>query len=137
MLPVGGTIENAIYSYIADTEEADRANIESELKKHNLIYYHITIKPGYYEGFHLDIESNYPVSFDSWEDKREAQKEITEIKQLLLNCVDLGLRQVFPGWCTTYKDRETTIRAVHDAVKDMREEARQTPTWRQYERETA
>lgn len=133
----GGTIEEAIYDYIRDTEEEDQSNIENELNKHHFYYYHIKIEPGYYEGFSLDIESNFPVAFNDWTEKREAQKEITEIKQFLLACVDLGLCEVWPGWCTSYKDRPTTIKAINKAVKEMREEARQTPTWSQYERQEA
>lgn len=133
----GMDIDEAIYSYIRDCEGEDRANIETELEQHHFYYYRVKIEPGYYEGFSLDIESNFPVCFNDWQEKREAQKEITEIKSFLLACVDLGLCEVWPGWCTSYKDRETTIKAVHKAVKEMREEARQTPTWLQYEREGA
>lgn len=130
-------IDEAIYCYIRDTEEDDQANIESELNKHKFYFYHIKIEPGYYEGFSLDIENNFPIAFNDWQEKREAQKEITEIKQFLLTCVDLGLCEVWPGWCTSYKDRPTTIQAVNEAIKEMREEARQTPTWSQYERQEA
>ena len=133
----GGNIEDAIYDYIRNTAEEDQFNIEYELNKHRFYYYHIKIEPGYYEGFSLDIESNFPIAFNDWTEKREAQKEITEIKQFLLTCVDLGLCQVFPGWCTSYKDRPTTIQAVYKAVKKMREEALQTPTCSQYERQEA
>ena len=130
-------VDEAIYCYIRDAAEDDQANIEHELSKHRFYYYHIKIEPGYYEGFSLDIESNFPIAFNDWQEKREAQKEITEIKQFLLACVDLGLCEVWPGWCTSYKDRQTTIKAVNKAIKAMREEARQTPTWSQYERQEA
>ena len=77
----GGTIEEALYSYISDSYENDRENIENELAKHHFYYFHITIKPGYYEGFTLDIENNFSVALDGYEDRREALKEITEIKK--------------------------------------------------------
>lgn len=73
--------ENALYE--AASREAyeyyfdDKANVKSIMNKYSFYYYHVTIEPGYYEGFSLNIENNYPVAFDSWEDKREAQKEIT------------------------------------------------------------
>ena len=38
---------------------------KKELQKHNFCYYHIAIEPGYYEGFSLNIENNYPVALDS------------------------------------------------------------------------
>lgn len=61
----GGTIENAITEYIEDCYNCDYENIKTELEKHNFYYYHIAIKPGYYEGFTLDIENNFPVALDS------------------------------------------------------------------------
>ena len=117
-----------------DFMEADFANIETELNKHSFQYYHITIKPGYYEGFTLDIENNFPVAFDSWEDRKEANKEITEIKGFLIDCAGFGLVQCSPGWCTGYNDYKGTIVAIKAAIKEMREEVKRTPTWAQYER---
>ena len=130
----GGTIENAIADYIQSCYESDFENIETELNKHNFHYYHITIKPGYYEGFTLDIENNYPVALDSWQDRRDANKEITEIKQFLIDCAGLGLVQCSPGWCTGYNDYNGTIKAIKAAIKEMRDELRTIPTWAQYNR---
>lgn len=130
----GGTIENAIANYIEDCYSCDYENIKTELEKHNFHYYHIVIKPGYYEGFTLDIENNYPVALDSWEDRRGANKEITEIKQFLIACAGLGLVQCSPGWCTGYNDYNGTITAIKAAVKEMRDELRTIPTWAQYNR---
>lgn len=128
------TDENAVYAAACDEistcYESDCENIEHELSKHNFHYYHITIKPGYYEGFTLDIENNYGLAYDSWEDKREAQKEITEIKQFLITCAGLGLVKCSPGWCTGYSDYNSTIKAIGKAIKEMREESRTTPTER-------
>ena len=124
----GGTLENAIDDYIPGCYESDFENIECELKKHTFHFYHVVIKPGYYEGFTLDIENNFPVCFDSWEHEREAQKEITELKQFLIDCAGLGLVKCSPGWCTGYSDYNGTIAAIKEAVKAMGEEAKQTPT---------
>ena len=130
----GGTIENAIAEYIDECYNSDYANIETELKKHNFYYYHITIKPGYYEGFTLDIENNFPVALDSWKDRRDANKEVTEIKQFLIVCAGLGLVKCSPGWCTGYSDYNDTIKAIKAAIKEMRDELRTIPTWAQYNR---
>ncbi len=128
----GGTIEEALYSYISDSYENDRENIENELAKHHFYYFHITIKPVYYEGFTLDIENNFSVALDGYEDRREALKEITEIKQFLTDCAGLGLVKCSPGWCTGYADYNGTIAAIGEAIKAMRDEVKATPTWRQY-----
>ena len=94
----------------------DMDNIKYELNSHTFHYYHITIKPGYYEGFMLDIENNYPIAYDNYTDRKEANKEITEIKQFLIDCAGLGLVACSPGWCTGYSDYKGTIRAIKDAV---------------------
>lgn len=109
-------------------------DVQSVLDKYNFYYFHVTIKPGYYEGFTLDIESNFPVALDSWEDRKDAQKEITELKQFLIDCAGLGLVKCSPGWCTGYSDYKGTIKAIKAAVKEMREEIKTVPTWAQYER---
>lgn len=130
----GGTLESALDSYINDCYECDYDNIETELEKHCFHYYHITIKPGYYEGFTLDIENNFQVALDGWEDRRDANKEITEIKQFLIACAGLGLVECSPGWCTGYSDYNGTIQAIKAAIKEMRSELKTIPTWLQYER---
>lgn len=130
----GGTIENAIIDYIQSCYEDDYANIENELNKHNFHYYYITIKPGYYEGFTLDIENNFPVALDSWQDRRDANKEITEIKRFLIECAGLGLVECFPGWCTGYSSYTETLQAIKTAIKAMRNELKSIPTVAQYEK---
>lgn len=108
--------------------------VEVELAKHSFYYFHVLIKSGYYEGFYIDIENNFPVALDSWKDRQEAQKEITEIKRFLTACADLGLVECFPGWCTGYSSYNNTIKAIKAATKEMRLEVKSTPTIAQYER---
>lgn len=130
----GGTLEESLNSYIQSCYEDDYTNIETELAKHGFYYFHVTIKPGYYEGFTLDIENNFPVAFDWWQEKRDAQKEITELKQFLVACAGMGLVACAPGWCTGYSDYKQTLQKINEAVKEMREEVKNTPTWLQYNR---
>lgn len=115
--------------------EASRDEIEVIRLKYNFSYYHVEIKAGYYEGFYIDIENNFGLCHDSNEDKREAQKEITQIKRFLLECAEAGCVQCFPGWCTGYASKEKTIEGIKEAVKAMREEVRTTPTWWTCERQ--
>lgn len=130
----GGTIEDTIANYIEDYYSCDYDNIKTELGKHSFYYYHITIKPGYYEGFTLNIENNFPIALDSWEDRRNANKEITEIKQFLIECAGSGLVQCSPGWCTWYNDYKGTIKAIKATIKEMRNELHTIPTITQYNR---
>lgn len=107
-------------------------DIRFVLDKYNFAFFHIAIEPGYYEGFYIDIENNYSCFFQDAQDKREAQKEVTKLKAFLMECVDLGLVQVWPGWCTSYKTHEETIAAIKTAIKKIRAEIRDTPTWYTY-----
>jgi len=127
-------VYNAVQNQIAEDYSCDRLNVETELAKHGFYYFHVTIKPGYYEGFTLDIENNFPVAFDWWQEKRDAQKEITKLKQFLVACAGMGLVACAPGWCTGYSDYKQTLQKINEAVKEMREEVKTTPTWLQYNR---
>lgn len=133
----GGTIEEALESYIQASYEADKMNIEFILEKYSFDYFHVTIKPGYYEGFTLDIENNFSVAFDGWEDKRAAQREITSLKKCLIECAGTGMVQCSPGWCTGYNDYRGTCEAIGAAIKVMRNEVNSTPTRAQYARANA
>lgn len=133
----GGTVEDAINNYISNSYETDLENVNDILSRFSFCYYHLTIKPGYYEGFTLDIENNFPCAYNGYEDRREAQKEITQLKKCLLELAGVGLVKCSPGWCTGYEDYKGTCKAIEAAVKAMRDEVRIIPTWRQYERETA
>ena len=103
------------------------------LEKERFYYFHVTLEPGYYEGHSINIEFNFSVCFDCWEDKAAAQKEITEIKAFLLECVnDYECVAVFPGWCTGYADYNETLKELSAAIHEMRETVKQTPTYSQY-----
>ncbi len=133
----GGTLESWINNYINTCYEDDTLNVSAILKKYSFRYYHVAIQPGYYEGFTLDIKNNFSVAFfDTWKDKREAQKEITSLKKCLLDCAGVGMVQCSPGWCTGCNDYKGTCKAIEAAIKVMREEVKNTPTWAQYERES-
>lgn len=120
---------NIDYDMMNEYYQDDYNNIEAILNKYYFHYFHVVIKPGYYEGFSIDIENNYGVCYDSWQDRKEALKEATQIKLFLLECIDNGLCKCSPGWCTGYYDRAESVKAVKQAVKEMKEEIRSIPTW--------
>jgi hypothetical protein len=102
--------------------------IKEELNNYSFWYYKVTIEPGYYEGFSIRIESEYSY-YDNYEEKQEVQKEITKIKNFLLDCVESGLCAVSPGWCTTYHDYDESRRRINKAIKEMRNEVKTARTW--------
>jgi hypothetical protein len=104
--------------------------IAALLKNEYFYYFHITLKPGYYEGFSIDIEYNFSYALDNYGEKLQALKEITRIKNFLLYIVDnFNINVVYPGWCTSYGDYKKTISEINDAIKNMRESVKQTPTY--------
>lgn len=104
--------------------------IAHRLTKYSFYYFHVSLEPGYYEGFSIDIEHNFSYCYDDHNEKRAAQKEITEIKKFLLECVnDFECVSVFPGWCTGYSDYKTTLEELNAAIREMRETVKNTPTW--------
>ena len=129
----GGTMEESMSNYIESCYESDHSNIEYELNKHNFRFFHISIEYGYYEGFSLMIKLDVD-TINDYTDKRQAQKEITEIKQFLINCAGMGLQACFPGWCTSYLDYKETCNHIAQAIKEMRQDVKTTETWIQYNR---
>ena len=107
--------------------------IKKELNKYNFYYYNITLKNGYYEGFYINIENNFPICYDDHNDKKEAQKELTTIKAFLHFCVDNGLNVCFPSWCTSYLNYKESNTAIDEAIKEEREKVKDIPTWLYYE----
>lgn len=128
----GGTIEEAIADYIDTCYESDYENISFALSKQNFKFFKIEIKHGYYEGFYLDIKEDLPIYFDCWQEKAEAQKEISEIKKFLIECVGMGLVSVRPGWCTSYGTYKGTLKEISFAIKTMRAEVKCVQTYLQY-----
>lgn len=128
----GTTMEYELLDTLNYYYECDYFNISGQLRRHNFHYFHVDIKPGYYEGFTIDIEFNYGIFFESWDDRRDANKEITEIKKFLKDCAGLGMVACFPGLCTTYYDYAETLKEISRATKEMRETVKSVPTWNQY-----
>lgn len=112
--------------------------VKYTLGKESFYYFHVTLEPGYYEGFSIDIENNFSVCFDNYEDKQLAQKEITRLKAFLIQCInDFECCVVHPGWCTGYEDYKNSIKTLNAAIKEMRQAVADTPTYYNYIRKGA
>lgn len=89
------------------------------LNKYNLEYLTVKLEPGYYEGFYIHIDFDY-----LWVDYYEKPlilKELTQLKQFLLQCCENGMVQYFPGWGTSYANEQTTIKAIKECIKETKE----------------
>lgn len=104
------------------------------LSKYGFYYYHIEIRPGYYEGFSIDIENNFSYCYTDYDDKLEAQKELTQLKRCLLELAAAGLVSCHPGWCTGYAGPDQTKKDIINGIKNEREYIKIIPTWYQLKR---
>ena len=108
-------------SYIYD-------DVKNILDDYSFYYYHVDIKEGYYSGLYLDIESNFYI-YDSYLDKLDAQKELTQLKKFLHRCVDNGLVAYTPGWCTGYYNLKESKDLINKAIAEERKNIKDRPTW--------
>ena len=122
------------YGEISFDYEADYANGEEIINRYKNDYFHVVLQWGYYEGMYVEIESNNDMAFNDWEEKRDAQKAITQIGHMLNELASVGFVACSPGWCTSYADHSQTQKRINDAIHEMRDEAQRTPTWLWYER---
>lgn len=106
--------------------------VKYRLEQERFSIFTVEIKPGYYEGFTIDLKLDY-CYFDDHTEKREAQKEITRLKKFLLECInDFECCSVYPGWCTGYADYKESLKDLDAAVQEMREAVKNTPTYKNY-----
>lgn len=112
--------------------EATLEIVKDLLAEHDFYFFSVSIEYGYYEGFSILIENAFP-DFWYYTEKRDAQKEITEIKKFLFDCVEAGLYPCFPGWCTGYTTEQWAIKAeISTAIKEMRQAVNNSKTWKTY-----
>lgn len=132
--PADFTDENGNIDYegMESCYEYDLENADSIIEKYGFYYFHVATKPGYYEGFSVDIEFNFPAFFDNWQERVEAKKEVTALKKCLIELAGIGLVSCRPGWCTGYDDYKGTLELIRAAAKAMRADVAETPTYRQY-----
>lgn len=131
-ITLGYNTHNIDYAdeFYSDDIQFEFDEITALLKNEFFNYFHITLKPGYYEGFTIDIEYNFGYALDDYREKLQALKEITRIKNFLFYIVDnFNINVVYPGWCTSYGNYKKTISEINDAIKNMRASVKQTPTY--------
>lgn len=108
----------------------DFENVEYMLKQYNFYYFNVTLEPGYYQGFSINIEFNFSWCFDCWQDRKDAQKEITQLKQFLIDCIkNYNCCAVAPGWCTTYYNYKESLNKLNQAIKEIRQHVKSIPTF--------
>lgn len=130
-ITLGYNINNIDYDddFYYDDIQDEFDEISAILRNEFFYYFHITLEPGWYEGFTIDIENNFYCCFDNYSEKLEALKEATRIKKFLLYIVEYyNINVVHPGWCTSYDDYKTTVEKINAAIGEMKNEIKLMPT---------
>ena len=130
MCNLGYNLNNGITDY--DEAQDDQLWTAEEVKDYLnnicLSHYDIEIKPGYYEGFYLDISDINGEYYADDEDKQERVKELHEIGRALIDLANkFGLVSYTPGWRTVYVTTDRTISRIKKAVKKEIAEIYNTP----------
>ena len=117
--------------------EEDFRVVDDIIKRYGFEYFKVTLEPGYYEGFYVDIKENYIKTYDwgktecidSYEERQAISREITAMREFLNELADMHMVSVYPGWGTGYADRKQTRADINEAIRSMRYELKSTPTW--------
>lgn len=131
-ITIGYNINNVNYDDEFYTEDIEWSynEINEILKNEHFYYFNVTLKPGYYEGFTIDIENNFKYCFDDYNEKLQAQKEVTQIKNFLKYVINyFNMNVIFSGWCTSYLGYKESLKKINNGIKMMRNEIKITPTY--------
>lgn len=110
--------------------EADYENTKSILDDYSFNYFKVTLENGYYEGFYLNIETYFPFCLDTYLERKDINTEVNQIKELLIKLVnEVGLCEVWPGWCPKYMDRDRTLKSINKAIAKLRRDSKKVPTY--------
>lgn len=105
--------------YAGDCYEADYDNAAAIIGHYSFSFFRVAPAWGYYEGVYIELLDNFWPG--SWADKRDALKEATRLKRLLLDLADVGFIRCTPGWCTGYSDHKGTVAAIRSAIRELKQ----------------
>lgn len=106
-------------AYITDGYEADYDNAAAIIDNYNFDFFQVAPAWGYYEGVYIALSNNFYAA--SYADKRDALKEATRLKRLLLDLAGVGFVRCTPGWCTGYSDHKGTVAAIRSAIRELKQ----------------
>lgn len=130
----GTTVEEELQRYIDSDCEELYSQAEDILKDYDFEYFKVELEFGYYDGFYLKLEQYLPIFFADYEERKEANKEVPKLKEMLMRLVGIGMRSCYPGWCTGWADREESIKDIKEGVKKMRADIKEIMTYSRFER---
>lgn len=123
---------NEYNNFDNDYIESVYHDIKSILDNYMFDEFDISIEPGYYNGFYININFNDVYYYDTYLNRLDTLKECTQLKYLLLNCVNAGLVVYNPGWCTGYNNEKESKTKINKAIKKLKAYIKGIPTKKQY-----
>ena len=135
---IGLNIDSCFYDN-ADAEDREnelefmRDYIQETLDEFYFDFVKIEISSGYYEGFYINIEDPGFNYFDNYIEKQEYIKELSQVHRMLKECINKGLVEYSPGWCTGYSTEKESYIDLAAAIKTAKQAARTTPTYKNYQ----
>ena len=117
-------IEGTINEYT----EYDRQTAADIISRYSFEFFQVSIEPGYYEGFSVNISDDLPGEYWDAEDRKQALTDAANLGDMLKELVnDACLVECWPGWCTTYQDPAHSLTDVRKAVRGLIYDINDTP----------
>lgn len=100
------------------------------IDKYNLYYYELIIKVGYYNGFYLQLnDNNTKWIYNNTKEKQEVLKELTQIKDILIDIVKSGYCWgCYPSWVYNKLTTAETIKQIKETIKELKAEVKASYT---------
>jgi hypothetical protein len=126
----GDDIDSIIYQTIADYTEDDRQTAADIISRYSFEFFTVTIEPGYYEGFSVNISNDLPCEYWDADEREQALTDAANLGDMLKELVnDACLCEVCPGWITTYHDTDRTLTDINKAIKGIIYDNNDTPDY--------
>ena len=124
----GDDLDSIIYQTIADYTEDDRQTAADIISRYSFEFFQVSIEPGYYEGFSINISDDLPGEYWDAEEREQALTDAANLGDMLKELVNKAcLVEVWPGWCTTYHDADRTLQDIRKTIKGLIYDINDTP----------
>ena len=117
-------IEGTINEYTED----DRQTAEHIISRYSFEFFQVSIEPGYYEGFSVNISDDLPGEYWDADERQQALTDAANLGDMLKELVNTAcLVEVWPGWVTTYHDTDRTLQDIRKTIKGLIYDINDTP----------
>jgi hypothetical protein len=110
-----------IQDYINDDTEDVYSVCKEIVDRYNFYWFKVELKSGYYDGFYLDLNTDYMIKYLEQDDKDEIKEEIKDLKKMLYELLSY-MNVCSPWWCTTWYNFEEGTKKIDEAIKKLNNE---------------